>query len=80
MCMTPHGPDAATFEAAVGGGDGQQGPAHLPDDSLAFMFEAHWTPRVTTAVRTSKPMNIFQHITAPPGEYHHGDGPCRLSI
>jgi homogentisate 1,2-dioxygenase len=51
MCMTPHGPDAATFEAAVAG-DGQQAPAHLPPDSLAFMFETHWTPRITQAVST----------------------------
>jgi homogentisate 1,2-dioxygenase len=52
LCMTPHGPDAATFEAAVAGGDDRQRPAHLPDDSLAFMFETHWTPRITQAVNT----------------------------
>lgn len=47
--MTPHGPDAATFEASVAGAE--PGPAHLPADTLAFMFETHWTPRVTMSVR-----------------------------
>jgi homogentisate 1,2-dioxygenase len=49
LCMTPHGPDAATFEAAsADGADGA--PARLGDDgALAFMFETHLTPRVTPA-------------------------------
>lgn len=49
--MTPHGPDAATFEAAVGDTGQQQAPAHLPPDTLAFMFEVNYTPRVTMSVR-----------------------------
>ena len=37
MCMTPHGPDAATFERAVA--INSDAPEHLPRDTLAFMFE-----------------------------------------
>ena len=37
VCMTPHGPDTATFEGAIAK-DGSV-PEHLPDDTLAFMFE-----------------------------------------
>ncbi len=44
MCMTPHGPDAATFERAVAV-DGCA-PEHLPRDTLAFMFEARRRPPV----------------------------------
>ena len=71
MCMTPHGPDAATFEAAVAGGDGQQAPAHLPPDGLAFMFETHWTPRITQAVSTRLHVykravsSVLRHIRHP---------------
>jgi homogentisate 1,2-dioxygenase len=43
MCMTPHGPDTDTFEAAI---TADLVPAHLPKDTLAFMFEVHYTPRV----------------------------------
>jgi homogentisate 1,2-dioxygenase len=45
-CMTPHGPDAATFERAVG--PDNEAPSHLPSDSLAFMFEFSMVPRLTT--------------------------------
>ena len=45
--MTPHGPDTATFEAASTADTDT--PTHLCRDSLAFMFEAHLTPRVTPA-------------------------------
>ena len=38
VCMTPHGPDAATFEGASPRTAAM--PEHLPDDTLAFMFEA----------------------------------------
>lgn len=34
--MTPHGPDAKSFEGAS---NADEGPAHLPADTLAFMFE-----------------------------------------
>ena len=44
MCMTPHGPDAATFERAVASDGGA--PEHLPRDTLAFMFEARPGPPV----------------------------------
>lgn len=37
MCMSPHGPDSATFAAAS---TADLRPAKLPDDTLAFMFEA----------------------------------------
>uniref|UniRef100_A0A7S0R9Z4 homogentisate 1,2-dioxygenase n=1 Tax=Chlamydomonas leiostraca TaxID=1034604 RepID=A0A7S0R9Z4_9CHLO len=45
-CMTPHGPDTATYEAAIC--DGAEAPAHL-GAALAFMFETNFTPRVTPA-------------------------------
>jgi homogentisate 1,2-dioxygenase len=44
--MTPHGPDTETFERAVRP-ESDAAPARLPDDSLAFMFELGFTPRVT---------------------------------
>ncbi|GBF88452.1 hypothetical protein Rsub_01165 [Raphidocelis subcapitata] len=47
LCMTPHGPDTATFESAIRP-DAEQ-PAHLGRDTLAFMFETSQTPRVTPA-------------------------------
>jgi len=64
LAMTPHGPDAASFEAATagaaegggGGGGGGAGasaadaPARVGDGSLAFMFETYLTPRVTPAL------------------------------
>lgn len=46
MCMTPHGPDTTTFEAASRGADA---PSHIGRDTLAFMFETYVTPRVTPA-------------------------------
>ena len=54
MCMTPHGPDTATFEGAVS--KDSSVPEHLPDNTLAFMFEVR--PRAflgspgTPAMRT----------------------------
>ena len=42
MCMTPHGPDAATFERAVA--IDSDAPEHLPRDTLAFMFEVPAAP------------------------------------
>ncbi|KAI8467072.1 MAG: homogentisate 1,2-dioxygenase-domain-containing protein [Monoraphidium minutum] len=47
LCMTPHGPDTATFEAAVAP-EAEQ-PAQLAREALAFMFETAMTPRVTPA-------------------------------
>lgn len=51
LCMTPHGPDTATYEAAVQ--ESAEVPAHLGHDTLAFMFEAAMTPRVTPAALDS---------------------------
>lgn len=48
LCMTPHGPDTATFESATQAA-ADSGPKHLGHDTLAFMFETHFTPRVTPA-------------------------------
>lgn len=45
LCMTPHGPDTATYEAAIQA-EAEQ-PSHLPRDTLAFMFETYHTPRLT---------------------------------
>ncbi|GAB4820865.1 hypothetical protein N2152v2_007911 [Parachlorella kessleri] len=45
LCMTPHGPDTATFEQAILPQAEQ--PQQLPKDSLAFMFETYYTPRLT---------------------------------
>lgn len=44
LCMTPHGPDTATFESAVQ--EVCEQPAQL-SSTLAFMFETHMTPRTT---------------------------------
>lgn len=44
-CMTPHGPDTATYEAAIR--EENETPAHLPRDTLAFMFETSAVPRLT---------------------------------
>eukprot|EP00898_Chlorokybus_atmophyticus_P004118 jgi/Chlat1/4707/Chrsp30S04759 len=49
--MTPHGPDTETFERAVSEDEHQ--PRHLPPDTLAFMFETNFTPRVTEFALTS---------------------------
>ncbi|GFR40186.1 hypothetical protein Agub_g745 [Astrephomene gubernaculifera] len=46
-CMTPHGPDTATFERATQGAE--EGPARLGEETLAFMFETNAVPRVTPA-------------------------------
>jgi homogentisate 1,2-dioxygenase len=45
LCMTPHGPDTATYEAAIDDESASQ-PQRLPDSTLAFMFEVSATPRV----------------------------------
>ncbi|GJP47734.1 hypothetical protein CLOM_g6905 [Closterium sp. NIES-68] len=45
-CMTPHGPDAATFERAVAE-EGSGEPERVHEGSLAFMLESCFTPRVT---------------------------------
>lgn len=47
LCMTPHGPDTATYEASIS--QQQQQPSHLGHNTLAFMFETSLTPRVTPA-------------------------------
>lgn len=43
-CMSPHGPDAATFEAAS---VGEQRPVRMSDGDLAFMFESTYIFRVS---------------------------------
>ena len=47
LCMTPHGPDTTTYEAAIR--DDNEQPKHLPADTLAFMFETNYMPRITAA-------------------------------
>ena len=51
LCMTPHGPDAPSYAAAVAAD--AAAPAHLPRDGLAFMFETYATPRVAPAALAS---------------------------
>jgi homogentisate 1,2-dioxygenase len=47
LCMTPHGPDAKTFEMAV---DAESsGPQRVQESTLAFMFEVNATPRISAA-------------------------------
>lgn len=45
-CMSPHGPDTVTFEKAVSKLS-DLSPTKLADDTLAFMFETCFTPRIT---------------------------------
>lgn len=47
LCMTPHGPDTGTYEAAVS--PNSEVPRHLGRNTLAFMFETNKTPRITPA-------------------------------
>eukprot|EP00899_Mesostigma_viride_P001336 jgi/Mesvir1/11202/Mv16595-RA.1 len=51
-CYTPHGPDTATFEKAVAD-KADAFPGHLPEDTLAFMFETCFVPRLTPAAMAS---------------------------
>lgn len=44
LCMTPHGPDTNSYEAAIA--SGSESPAQLKD-TLAFMFETCMVPRLT---------------------------------
>ena len=50
-CMTPHGPDTVSYEAGIQRQNEQ--PAHLPRDTLAFMFEFPFLPRVTPAAMSA---------------------------
>lgn len=70
-CMTPHGPDTATFEAAST--NGVDAPERL-GQTLAFMFETNYTPRVTAAALGSPWLDrdyykcwtgLKSHFTAP---------------
>ncbi|CAI6006840.1 unnamed protein product [Closterium sp. NIES-65] len=51
-CMTPHGPDTATFERAVAE-EGDSKPEQVHKGSLAFMLESCFTPRVTHTMLNS---------------------------
>ena len=46
MCMSPHGPDTTTFETASNQSDA---PHHIGRDTLAFMFETNYFPKLTAA-------------------------------
>ena len=50
-CMTPHGPDADTYERATGA---EAGPHKLDESTLAFMFETDAMPRVTSLAMASQ--------------------------
>ncbi|KAL6770098.1 hypothetical protein ACKKBG_A33590 [Auxenochlorella protothecoides x Auxenochlorella symbiontica] len=54
MCMTPHGPDTISYEKAIL--PVAEEPAHLPRDTLAFMFETYYTPRLTAQALGSSSM------------------------
>jgi hypothetical protein len=58
VCMTPHGPDAATFEAASSRDTSR--PERLPTDTLAFMFEAS-----VPSSSPGYPMNTPHHSSSP---------------
>jgi len=45
-CMTPHGPDTATFEKASNP-DNKLVPVKIPNDTLAFMFESSYMFNIT---------------------------------
>lgn len=47
LCMTPHGPDTATFEDALQ--EKHENPRRVGDGTLAFMFETYYTPKVTSS-------------------------------
>ena len=44
VCMSPHGPDLGSYEAATR--VDTQVPQRLPSSTMAFMFEVSQTPRV----------------------------------
>eukprot|EP00252_Welwitschia_mirabilis_P024120 TRINITY_DN7032_c0_g1_i1.p1 TRINITY_DN7032_c0_g1~~TRINITY_DN7032_c0_g1_i1.p1 ORF type:complete len:464 (+),score=71.45 TRINITY_DN7032_c0_g1_i1:262-1653(+) len=44
VCMTPHGPDASTFEKTIADGDAK--PCKIKD-TMAFMFESSLVPKIT---------------------------------
>jgi homogentisate 1,2-dioxygenase len=50
-CMTPHGPDATTFEEAS---HAELKPQRYSNDSLAFMFESSYLFKVTPWANTHK--------------------------
>lgn len=52
LCMTPHGPDTASFAAGVEAETGA--PSRVGDGSLAFMFECAHTPRVAPGAMASE--------------------------
>ncbi len=74
MCMTPHGPDTATFEKEVSAVE--DAPAHLPRDTMAFMFETSDTPRVTAAAIASPHIdrNYYKYVSG------GGRGGCVLWV
>ena len=60
VCMTPHGPDAQTYEQAVDDAK-STGPQKVPETTLAFMFEMNATPRITTAALRSPCLDARYH-------------------
>ena len=52
MCMSPHGPDLASFEAATR--VDTQVPQRLPQTTMAFMFEMNLVPRVMVSALESQ--------------------------
>lgn len=59
--MTPHGPDATTFEMAVDEAR-SSGPQRVQESTLAFMFEVNATPRVTPAALASPCLDRDYHL------------------
>lgn len=45
--MTPHGPDTSTYEQAIQ--ESNEEPKQLQSNTLAFMFETNYMPRITAA-------------------------------
>ena len=56
VCMSPHGPDATTYEMASDTAKAL-GPQKVPNSTLAFMFEVNATPCITPHALCSKELD-----------------------
>lgn len=70
-CMTPHGPDATTFEKTIAEEDDAK-PAKIRD-TIAFMFESSLIPRITPWVLKSPHLDndYYKCWTGLKSHFHH---------